>query len=147
MRFFALLFAALFVAWPALAASTCTVTAFQIDGRKHVLASIVETGARDTTEVACTGVPVIGQILSYKATLTAGTGTTINPIVGRAASVAASTQNHVLTLGTTAAHVHERNSTSVYYSSTGALYVRSRPNSSATDHAISTEILIVEGLD
>lgn len=128
----------------ALAASTCTVTASQVDGRKHVKAVIVETGARDTTEVACSGVPAFGTIVSIEATLTAGTGTTINPILGRAAAFAASTQDHIATATTTAAHLHEQGSTA-YYSSTGVLYVRSRPNNTTTDHAISTEILIVEG--
>lgn len=139
-----LLLVSLLVPGLALAASTCTVTAFQIDGTKYVYAAIVETGARDTTEVACSGVPPVGTILAQRATLTAGTGTTLHPVVGSSAAFTTSSQSHIITATATAAHINEQGRAS-YYSPTGVLYVRHAPNSSATDHAVSGNLIIAAG--
>jgi hypothetical protein len=132
---------------PAFGAYTCTVTRDHkgyAGGGKHVIVTLTETEARDTSECEVTGLPVFGTITSYRATLTAGTGTTINPAVGTSAAFVVSTQDHVATATTTAAHVNEADH-SPYYSATGTLYIRSRANNAATDHAITTTIIIVEG--
>lgn len=126
-------------------AATVAVTRETISGRRIYRVTIAEVEARDTSEATITGVPVLGTIVSYRATLTAGTGTTITPVVGRAAAFAASTQNYIADPGSAGAHIDD--STHVpYYSATGTLYVRSTANNAATDHAISTEILIAEGV-
>ena len=127
------------------AASVCTVTSSNVDGHRLYRASIVETGARDTTEVECVGLPVWGTVVSYEATRTAGTGTTIRPVAGTTAAFVVSTQAHLFTAVSTAAHIHEQGST-VYYSPQGRLWVRNTPSSTATDHAITAEMLVVEGV-
>ena len=102
-----------------------------------------ETGVAAASEATIAGVPKFGRIMSVKATLTSGTGTTIAPEIGDTASWTDSTQAEILSGPTAAAHIHETQVVR-YYSSTGTLYVRSTPDS-ATDNAVSVEILIREG--
>lgn len=130
---------------PAWAGTSCTVTPTGSSTPRQYLVRIEETGSRDTTEVACTGVPAWGTIVLYHATLTAGTGTTIHPLIGTAASFTATGLDYVAAATATAAVINEQGATA-YYSATGKLYIRSAPNSTVTDHAISTEILIREML-
>jgi hypothetical protein len=113
-------------------------------GRTIYLVTLTETEAAAGSEATITGLPVKGTILSYKATLTAGTGTTIDPVIGRAAAFTVSTQNHIASNDAAAAHVHNQDPVR-YYSSTGTLYIRSTPNNATADHSITTEILIADG--
>jgi hypothetical protein len=124
---------------------TCTITDVGApDGRRHWLVSITETEAASGSEATCSNLPVRGTIVSYKATLTAGTGTTIDPVVGSAAAFTVSTQSHVASNDVAAAHISNQDPVR-YYSSTGTLYIRSTPNNAAADHSITTEILIADG--
>lgn len=116
----------------------------QIGGRNQYLVSYSETGSRDTTEITITGVPTCGTIVSYRAALTAGTGTTIHPRIGISAAFVADSLNEVIEASATAATINEVGSTP-YCTATNTLYLRSAPNSTATDHAISTRIVIVAG--
>ncbi len=112
-------------------------------GRLHWAMSIAETEAAAGSEWSIGGLPNRVTIFSYKATLTAGTGTTINPILGNAGSFTASTQGHIATNDTTAAHINDQTALRCYLP-TGALYGRSTVDAD-TDNTIATEILIVEG--
>lgn len=112
------------------------------DGLDYAV-TYTETETAAASEATIAGVPKFGRIMSVKATLTAGSGATIAPEIGSAASWTDSTQGEVLSGPTAAAHIHETQVVP-YYSSTGALYVRSTPDS-ATDNAVSVEILIREG--
>ena len=87
----------------------------------------------------------MGTIRSYKATLTGGTGTTIQPRLGRASSFTDDTQDHLRTEATATAHVHNQSGLR-YYASGGSLFVNSAPNLGA-DNSVSTQLLITEGWD
>ncbi len=112
-------------------------------GRNHWAMSIAETEAAAGSEWSVGGLPKRVTIFAYKATLTAGTGTTINPILGNAAAFTASTQGHLATNDTTAAHINDQTRLRAYLP-TGTLYGRSTVDAD-TDNTIATEILIVEG--
>jgi hypothetical protein len=116
----------------------------QIGGRNQYLVSYSESGSRDTTEITITGVPTCGTIVAYRAALTAGTGTTIHPRIGTSAAFVADSINEILEATATSSIINEVGSTP-YCTATGTLYMRSAPNSSATDHAITTRIVIVAG--
>ena len=116
------------------------------DGREYYLITISETEAASGSEWVVTGLPKVGRLLLYKATRTAGTGTTINPILGSAASFSASTQNHIATNATTAAHINDATSLPLALP-TGTLYGLSTPNSAVADHTISTLMVIAAGTE
>ena len=130
-------------AWAAYS-GTCTVTSTVDNGRHYFLISLVETQARDTSEATCLGLPFKGTIMSYEATLTAGSGTTIDPDIGRVTSFSVTGQDNIANNATAAAHIANQDRVR-YFSSTGKLFIHSNPNNVATDHSISTEILIAEG--
>jgi len=113
------------------------------DGRKIHKISIVEDEAAAASEFSIPGVPEAGRIVSYRATLISGSGATINPIIGLAASFAASSQNHLATNSTTAAHVNDQTEL-VYFSSSSSLHIRSTVNA-GSDNVVHTEIVILEG--
>ena len=102
-----------------------------------------ETEVAAASEATVEGVPKFGRIMRVKATLTSGTGTTIAPEMGNAATWTDSTQAEVLSGPTAAAHIDETQVVR-YYSSSGTLYVRATPDA-GTDNAVSTEILIRDG--
>lgn len=131
-------------------AYTCTVTPpvvfYGVDGAKYAHVVVTETAANNASECAITGLETFGSAISYRADRTAGTGATINPIVGLTPGFTASSVNQVWLSSTTADFVTFQSSmVFVYYSSTGTLYFRSQPNSVAVDHSISTDILFSYG--
>ncbi len=127
-------------------AAAVTVEKKVISGRRTLVIAVAETEAAAASEfeVPCHGITE-GTITCYRATLTAGTGTTINPIVGRAAGFAADTQDHVGTNNTTAAHIPDTSNLRFYIDALGSLWIRSTVNDATADHSISTEITISEG--
>jgi len=102
-----------------------------------------ETEVAAASEATVAGVPKFGRIMRVKATHTSGSGSTIAPEIGNAATWADSTNAEIVSGPTAAAHIDETQVVR-YYSPTGTLYVRATPDS-ATDNAVSTEILIREG--
>lgn len=126
-------------------AAVSSVTLKTIDGRKHAIISVSETLAAAGSEFSVSGLPIVGTIMHYQVTKTAGTGATVNPKIGRAAAFTVSTQDHVATNTTTAAHINDGTAVK-YYSPSGILYFRSTPSNAAADHTILTEIVIVEGV-
>lgn len=124
--------------------ATVTVRDRMLGGRRVFIVTIAETEARDTSEATIEDLPVVGRIVDVHCTRTAGTGATIDPEIGRAATWSDATQDEVWQNGTAAAHIDAQPG-KVYYSSNGKLYWRSTPNSSATDHTITSQIIILEG--
>ena len=116
-----------------------------IRGRRHFRWVVAETLASQTTEFVIAGAPLIGTMTLYQAKLTAGTGTLINPRIGRAAAFAL-TDLGAYTSSLTAAVINDATNLR-YTSTTGKLSIRNYPNNAAADHSISTEIEIVEGHD
>jgi hypothetical protein len=89
--------------------------------------------------------PRSGRIVHYQATETAGTGTSIQPRLGKVTGWTASTQADIGQV--TAAAMYINDATPLAFtlrpSDTGTLYGRSTPNNAAADHTIVTSIALV----
>jgi hypothetical protein len=123
-----------------------TVTPLPGTRRPVWVVEIVETAAAAASEVPVPGLPQVGVIRSYEATLVSGAGANINPKGGRAAGFAVSTQNHIFTQGTTAAHIHDDTPVRYCLAEGGSMYVRSSVNAGA-DNVIHTRMLITSGAE
>lgn len=125
-------------------AYTAVVSPLQINGNfrpRMVRVTILETEARDTSEFSITGLPPYGTIVLYKATLSSGTGTAIQPKIGRAEGFSTTSLDLVGTQESASSYIND--AAPLYFvSPTGTLYIRSSPNSSVADHTIRTEIVI-----
>ena len=129
-------------------AATVNVTSGVTSGRRWWFVSITETGASSTSEwsvPASEHLPEQGTITLYKADLTAGTGTTIQPKLGRATNPTVDTQNWIGQIAAAGAAIND--ASRLYFSGLtgGILYGRSTPNNAAADHSITTEITIWDG--
>lgn len=128
--------------------ATVTVEKIQRGPRRAWIVRCTETDAAATSEWTIPNsaqLPEFGTITLYKADLTAGTGTTIQPKVGRATGPTAATMDWVGQISAAAAYIND--ATPLRYSGLGdgrVLYIRSTVDAGA-DNAISTEITIVEG--
>lgn len=118
-----------------------------IKGRATYRWTVAETGAAPTDTFTITGAPVIGTVMLYRANLTAGTGVTINPRLGRTLAFTTSTNDVIGVSATTNALIND--GTPLKYSglTAGNIYGRSLPSNAAADHSISTEIVIVAGVE
>ena len=118
-----------------------------IRGRATHRWTIAETGAAPTDTWTITGAPAVGTVTLYRANLTAGTGVTINPRLGRTLAFTTTTNDVIGVSATTNALVND--GTNLKYSglTAGKIFGRSLPSNAAADHSISTEIVIVEGVD
>lgn len=122
-------------------------TISMIKGRATYRWTVSETGAAPTDTFTLTGAPAVGTVVLYKANLTAGTGATINPRLGRTAAFATTTNDVIGVNSTTAALINDASNLR-YAGLTGAkIYGRSLPSNAAADHSVSTEIVVVEGHD
>ena len=118
-----------------------------IKGRATYRWTISETGAAPTDTWTITGAPAVGTISLYRANLTAGTGVTINPRLGRTLAFTTTTNDVIGVSTTVAALVND--GTALKYSglTSGKIFGRSLPSNAAADHSVSTEIVIVEGVE
>ena len=124
-------------------AAAVTTEIKTISGRRHYLISVTETEASSTSEYEITGLPNAATLVLFRATLTAGTATAIEPTGGNVAGFSASSQGQEFAISQ-AAHINE--STHVPLRLVGnKLVIRSQPRNAAADHSISTLITIVEG--
>ena len=112
-------------------------------GRNHWAVTITETEAAAASEWSVPGLDLRVTIKSYKVTITAGTGVTVNPILGSAAAFTANTQTHIATNTSTAIHINDQTELRCNLA-TATLYGRSTVNAAA-DNTIVTEIMLVEG--
>jgi len=115
-------------------------------GRRYLYVKVSETEASSAAgaEFSFKMPFTEATLVKYKATLTAGTGTTINPKLGKATGWTASTQNDIGTNSTTAAHIDDESKVTFY--SAGVVFVHSQANNAATNHSITTEMIFIEGL-
>ena len=129
------------------AATVVGPTISVIKGRNHYRWTVAETGAAPTDTWTITGAPAVGTVTLYRANLTAGTGVTINPRLGRTLAFTTSTNDVIGVSATTNALIND--GTNLKYSgiTAGKIFGRSLPSNAAADHSISTEIVIVEGMD
>lgn len=103
--------------------------------------TIVELEASATTEFTLTGVPDYGYVIRSASQLTAGSGSTVDPVLGRATAPAGITL--ITANDTAAASVDNIQTEGVPYTTltAGTLFGRSVCGS-ATDNAVTTLIYI-----
>ena len=112
-------------------------------GRTYYMIEVTETDAAAASEWQIT-VPSIGEILLYQATLVSGSGTTIQPRVGKSSGWSDDTQDHVGGQDTAAAAIHD--ATPLPYALAGAtMYGRSTVDAGA-DNEVTTLLVIREGV-
>ena len=112
--------------------------------RGHTVVQITQTGADADDDVPIPGLPKFGRIERVTAKLSAGTGTTIDSLIGRAAEFTVTDLDFIWANGTGAAFINEAPGIP-YYSETGELFFRLVPNNATADHAATAEILILDG--
>lgn len=117
-----------------------------IAGKKHYRWTITETEAGQANDFVLTGAPAVGTIKLYRSVLTAGTGTTINPRIGRTNNFALTGNDWIGTNSVTAALINDASDLRYTGLTSGKIYCRSYPSNAATDHSISTEVEVIEGL-
>lgn len=127
--------------------SSSTLTKKTISGRRYYLITITETEAAATSEheISMADAPQLLTVVSVKSTLTAGTGTTIDPRLGRATGWADNTQDAIFSNGTAAASIDTQPGSVIWRPVGQNLFWKATPNDAAADHSISTEILCIEG--
>ena len=100
---------------------------------------IVELEAGTATEATITGIPLRGRLLRQKATLTAGSGSTVDPILGNAANPTAAAASIIVVNATAAATIDNISDGpgAPYVASTGSMYHRSVCDS-GSDNSVTT---------
>ena len=129
----------------AYAQSAVTMVSKVIGGRNYIIASFTETDLASSSEWSISGLPSVVTLVSFKVTLTAGSGATLNPKLFKATGASVSTQNHLGTQSSTAAHISDQTVTILPIGTGGVLYGKNTPNA-GTDNAASTELVLVEGV-
>ena len=124
--------------------ATVTTVNKTVSGRRYFLIEVTETECSNTTEFTVEGLPSGPlTLVLYRATLTAGTGTTIAPTGGNVASFTANSQGQEFAIAA-AAHIAESTHVPLFLRN-NKLVVRSTPNNATGDHSITTYITIAEG--
>jgi hypothetical protein len=126
-----------------MAYGTVTVTRDTLRGRTCYVVTFSGTALAAATEATISGLPTRGRIYRVLSDLTPGAAsTTVDPIIGNATAPA---NNSIMWEATTAADpFSEFPAVPVpYYSSTGILYYRDRPNGGGTDSATLVVIYIL----
>ena len=118
-----------------------------IKGRAHYRYKVVETGASPTSTFTLPGAPAVGFVSLYRANITAGTGTTINPRLGRTVGFVTTTNDVIGVNSTTAALINDGSVLKYAGLVAGNIFGRSYPDNAAADHSITSEIEVVEGHD
>lgn len=132
-----------------------TVTTFKTTagvGQTATLYKIVETSVQASTEYTIV-TPTFGTIVAFKAQLVSGTGATIKPTIGIAASFTADTFEEISDTATAAAFINDitvipyalANAFVASPQNTGNMTIRSTPNA-GTNNAVTTIIVIVHGM-
>ena len=129
-------------------AAVVGVERLKVSGRRQWIVTVAETELAAASEftvgdTAGEQLPRLCTLRSYKATLTAGTGTTVNPTLGNVTGFTVSTQGHIATNDTTAAHIHDNTPVRLHLP-TGELFVRTTVDAAA-DNVAATVMVIVEG--
>jgi hypothetical protein len=109
----------------------------------HIVISETSVGAASEWDVSPPNFPRAGMIVNFKAVLTAGSGTTIQPSLGRAAAYTAATTDPDFISEQSAAAASIADQSAVRFDGgSGSLYGRSAVDAGA-DNSITTEILVV----
>ena len=125
-------------------AGTPVVTSFSIGGRKYWRVTLSETSVGTATEWSADlqyGGAI--ELVRLGAQLTSGSGSTITPVLGRAASFTANSITEVAAVETAASNHSE--GAHVTWWSDGSIYGRAVPDS-GSDNAVSWEIILASGV-
>lgn len=107
-----------------------------------------ETSQSSATEVVIPNISRTAKVLRIHAFLVSGTGTTVQPILGRKTDpAAAGNEINQILLTSAAAHVDEVPAQPIPFTtdSTKNLYLRLQPNDVTTDHVIDWELILEPG--
>lgn len=133
-------------------AVTVVVTEYAMPGqRRHFRVVVSETNVSSASEwntgmdTSNPKLPHTGTVTLTKGDLTAGTGTTFQPKLGRAATPTANTIQYFGQVSAAAAFINDATPLRYDNLTTGILYGMSMPNSAVADHTITTEFTVVEG--
>lgn len=122
-------------------------------GRYYVTITETNAGASDEVELTTvdnpasdrTKLPAKGRVLSQRCQLVSGTGTTVDPVLGRVTNPASNASYSIAENATAAASVINLADPPIVYSSTGnKLFHRSVPDA-GSDNTIHTTYEIMEG--
>lgn len=127
------------------AATVSPVRKSMISGRWHYRWTVTETLASQTTEFTLDGAPPIGTVTLYRAVRDAGTGTLLNPRLGRTAGFATTGNDCIGVNSATASPINDASNLRYAGLVGGKMYCRNYPDNAAADHTIYTEVEIVEG--
>ena len=128
--------------------ATVTVTPVTATSWRGYILTIAETEAAASSEteivLADAGLPAMGRIITQRSRLTAGTGTTIDPVLGNQTNPAAG--DWLVENDTAAAAVHNVPAAGIPYGSDiTSFFHRAVPNDATADHSITTTYYIVSG--
>ena len=127
-------------------AATITYTSAGKSGAGILQIVEVEAAATSESEIvlATYGIPPIGRIHTQLCRLTAGTGTTVDPVIGDTTDPAAAATWKIEN-ATAAALIHNQPDSAVRYAGITSFFHRAVPNNAAADHSITTTYYISEG--
>lgn len=125
-------------------AATTNVEKRTISGRRHYIVTISESDASATDEWSVDGLPNIGTILLYQATLESGTGTTIQPKLGKVTGWTQATQDDITEQASAAAHVKDQTPVRYVLEAGHQLFGISTVDAGA-DNVVETVLVIAEG--
>lgn len=125
-------------------AGTATVTQTTISGRPVFVVTLSETSVGTSTEWSA-DLAYIGTLtlVSLRSQLTSGSGSTITPVLGKAASFAANSVNEIAAVSAGASNHAE--AAHVTWQCAGSIYGRAVPDT-GSDNAVSWEIILVGGV-
>jgi len=121
-------------------AYAAVVTVTTVGG--DTIVEIAESDVAAGDEATIAGVPSTGRILRQTCVLTAGTGTTVNPVL--AISAGGTGVNIIVSNATPAATVDNADPTVAWHGGSGTIYHQSNVDAGA-DNVISTRYLIEAG--
>lgn len=125
---------------------TVTIDLKTVSGRRCAIVSVAETGASSTDEATISLPWLLGVIVDFEATLTAGDGATIQPKFGTTTGWTTDTQAHMGLQTTRAAHVRDQTRWAFQASASHQIFLRSQA-ASGSNNAISSRIVILEGAE
>ena len=137
-------------------AAVVTATKYKtFRGREQWRIVVAETEAAATSEWDTSGMvdgggntvkmmPIF-TVIGYKSTLVSGTGTTIQPRLGKVTGWVALSQNDFGQQDAASAHVNDQTRLQCDVGIAGNLFGKSVVNDATADHVITTEIHVMEG--
>lgn len=128
-------------------AATTSISTQTISGRRHFFVTITETEAGTASEWSLSELPRLGTVVHWESHITAGSGSTLQPKLGKETAWTVDTVDHVYTQADARSLI--LSDAAIRYDLSGAtdpqtLYGVSGVDS-GSDNSITTKLIIVEG--